>query len=271
MKLSVITINRNDAKGLERTMRSVLAQSCLDFEYIVVDGASTDGSLSVLESLLPEIEARGIVCKSLSEPDSGIYEAMNKGVRMASGEYLLMLNGGDCFVDSEVLSKMMGELDGTDFIQGNTLNIGGGRKPYRYRGYGRSEISFFDVLDGRFPHQSMFIRKAVHEKYGYYDESYRKSSDTYFFIRALGFGNASFRYVNVDVAFFYMDGITFNSEWLELGRLENERFYSENIPPRIAELYRVAPEKIRTYDRLRCNGFTWFFARVLLKLQLIKK
>ena len=90
-KLTIITINRNNAAGLERTLRSVAGQSCRDFEYIVIDGASTDSSVEVIKGLAPVFGDR---LKWVSEPDTGIYNAQNKGIRMASGQYLEFLNSG---------------------------------------------------------------------------------------------------------------------------------------------------------------------------------
>ena len=103
MKLSIITINRNNATGLEKTMRSVATQTFKDFEYIVVDGASTDGSVDVIKKLEPEFKH----LKWVSEPDSGIYNAMNKGMRMASGEYFQILNSADCLASEDVIERML--------------------------------------------------------------------------------------------------------------------------------------------------------------------
>ena len=97
MKLSIITINYNNARGLERTIKSVICQTFTNYEYIIVDGGSTDGSLEVINKYADHIS------KWVSEPDEGIYNAMNKGTRMASGEYFNYMNSGDCFCDAHVL------------------------------------------------------------------------------------------------------------------------------------------------------------------------
>ena len=103
MKLSIITVNLNNAGGLQKTIESVVTQTWLDFELIIVDGDSTDGSVEVIQqfndSAIPQFHW-------VSEPDSGVYQAMNKGIRMAQGEYLLFLNSGDFLVDSNVLSQV---------------------------------------------------------------------------------------------------------------------------------------------------------------------
>ena len=104
MKLSIITINRNNAAGLRDTMQSVVSQTSRDFEYIVVDGASTDGSVEVIKELAPLF---GDGLKWLSEPDNGIFSAMNKGIRMAEGTYCLFLNSGDSLYNSQVVDEFV--------------------------------------------------------------------------------------------------------------------------------------------------------------------
>ena len=107
MKLSIITINRNNATGLEKTMQSVVSQTFKEFEYIVVDGASKDGSVEVIKELGTEIAH----LQWVSEPDSGIYNAMNKGIRMASGDYIQILNSGDCLAAADVTERMLKALE----------------------------------------------------------------------------------------------------------------------------------------------------------------
>ena len=115
MKLSIITINYNNLAGLRKTVESVLAQTYREFEYIVIDGASTDGSAEYVRAQADKLTYW------VSEQDTGIYNAMNKGVRAATGEYVLMLNSGDFLVDEYVVERILPELDGTDIVQGNTI------------------------------------------------------------------------------------------------------------------------------------------------------
>ena len=136
----------------------------------------------------------------------------------------------------------------------------------RNRGYGRSDISFIDALGGYFLHQASFIKMSVLEKYGYYDDSYRKNADTYFFITALGFGNASFRYVDVDISNFDTHGLSFSTDStiMQIGQAEDKRWYGEHISNRMMDLYRTVPTKINTYNSLRKYRVIWFFAMVLV-------
>lgn len=100
MKISVITVNYNNKKGLEATINSVISQKYLDFEFIIVDGNSNDGSKDII------YKKRNYITKWISEPDSGIYNAMNKGVKMSTGDYLIFMNSGDEFYDTQVLDKI---------------------------------------------------------------------------------------------------------------------------------------------------------------------
>ena len=102
MKISIITINWNNNEGLKRTLESVVSQTSREYEYIVVDGASTDGSVETIVRY-----ANHSILRWVSEPDGGIYNAMNKGIRMATGEYVMMLNSGDWFVGEGVLEALL--------------------------------------------------------------------------------------------------------------------------------------------------------------------
>ena len=101
MKLSVITINYNNRDGLRKTIESVVNQTCRDFEYIIIDGGSTDGSVDVIKQYADRIDYW------VSEPDKGIYHAMNKGIAVAHGEYLNFMNSGDCFYESTVVENVL--------------------------------------------------------------------------------------------------------------------------------------------------------------------
>lgn len=267
MKLSIITINYNNAAGLRKTMESVFAQTYRDFEYIVVDGASTDGSVNVIK----ELESEGVrelgTFKWISEPDGGIYEAMNKGLMMAKGEYVLMLNSGDFLIDEHVIERIMPELHTEDIIQGNVIEEYP-NKTIRFRGYGRSDISFIDAMDACFPHQATFIKLSTMEQYGYYDENYKKASDSYFFVTALALGNATFRYVDIDITNFDVNGISSmkDPKWRQIDKEEDARWYGEHISRRLWDLYNTAPKKMLLYDQLHKNKFIWKLTMGLVRI-----
>ena len=115
MKYSIITINYNNKDGLKKTIESVINQSCKDFEYIIIDGGSTDGSVDVIRQYADRINYW------ISEPDKGVYNAMNKGVAQAHGEYLNFMNSGDCFSDNSVLENIAHSLCSYDIVTGKVI------------------------------------------------------------------------------------------------------------------------------------------------------
>ena len=252
MKLSIITINYNNLAGLQKTMESVFSQTCKDFEYIVIDGASTDGSAEYIRAHADQLTYW------VSEKDSGIYNAMNKGVRAAKGEYLLMLNSGDFLVDDRVIERILPELDGTDIVQGNNIEEREGGV-YRNRGFAKSDIDLFDVMKGFFLHQASFCRRDLFEKYGYFDESYRIAGDTKFFMNCLGVHGATFKYVDIDVSNFDCNGISAKPsyKWNDPTKSEYMRIVRELFPERMFEFMAENDKKIRLYDYLHKHTWVW--------------
>lgn len=267
MKLSIITINKDNAEGLRRTMESVAAQTCKDFEYIVVDGASTDGSVEVMQEWAASILEAGVVVDAHSEPDSGLYNAMNKGVRKATGEYVLMLNSGDWLVDEHVVEKIIPMLDGTDIIQGNVIRLRDGKQVLD-RGYGRSDINFIDVQQGHFLHQASFCRRDLFDRYGYFDESYKIHGDTVFYIKSLGYGEATFKYVDLSVAYFEQGGRSSggNAEWREKRDLEFDRWSTELFSSRLWNTCIECDKKSHLYDKLHRHKWAWNLTMLLVKI-----
>lgn len=173
MKYSIITVNYNNRDGLRKTIESVIHQTYRDFEYIVIDGGSTDGSIEVLKDYDEHITYW------ISEPDKGIYNAMNKGIAIATGEYLNFMNSGDCFYASNVLENVSKYNYDTDFIVGKDYHF----NEKLQKGHASIQpprttmIHFFvATLD----HQSSFIRRNLFID-SPYDEKYRLVSDWIFF------------------------------------------------------------------------------------------
>ena len=183
MKLSIITVNYNDAAGLERTIKSVISQTFHDFEFIVIDGGSTDGSVDVIKRYANNIDYW------VSEPDGGIYQGMNKGLRQAKGEYVNFMNGGDCFHSPNVLETIFFNNTEADIITGDHE---GSTHPC----IGQSGISMLDLFTGAVDHQASFIRREIALRHPY-DEKYRIVSDWKFFIEALVIDNCSFTFIPI--------------------------------------------------------------------------
>ena len=163
MKISVITINYNDREGLAKTMESVLSQTArlgVDYEYIVVDGGSSDGSAEVMAQYADKL-AYGV-----SEPDGGIFNAMNKGIKAASGDYLNFMNAGDYFAAPDVLERVVKKLDGKDFYIGHQQNL----KPHAHLIKAPRRISACSLVVQPLPHQATFIRSALLKARGYNEQ-----------------------------------------------------------------------------------------------------
>lgn len=268
MKLSIITINYNNAAGLKKTLDSVAVQTYTDFEHIIVDGASSDGSVDIIREYENQLHITHSTVNLLwsSEPDNGIYDAMNRGIRKAKSEYTLMLNSGDYLVDECVLGRIIPELDGADIVQGNII-IAKEDKEIIKCGYGKSDISFIDVMKGGFLHQASFCKIDLFERYGYFDESYRINGDTVFYAKCLGFGDATFRYINQNIAYFDTTGISADPDkkWLSL-RKEEDRRYAQMFSKRMWDLFYKEEKKIKLYDKLHTYKWSWYITMIITKL-----
>ena len=198
MKVSVITINFNNVSGLRMTIESVVGQSYKDYEYIVIDGNSSDGSKDVLKLYDQKISYW------VSEPDRGIYHAMNKGIAVAKGDYCIFMNSGDYFYDSFVLEHFI-DLGTTDDIVIGKVHDKMTKKiwfapPQR-------DISLYFLYSSTIPHQGTFIKTELQKKY-LYDETLRIVADWKFFVQAVVLSNCSLKYVDLSVAFFDTKGVS---------------------------------------------------------------
>lgn len=221
MKVSVVTINYNNVAGLKRTLESVNIQTCNDYELVIVDGGSNDGSKAVIE----EYAANHSSVTWVSEPDKGIYNAMNKGVRMSSGEYCIFMNSGDRFYDSNVLEMSMGYLDGTEIISGTVKADAFEREAPK-----PSEVNLTFFIKAAMNHQSTFIwRKLLVDCP--YNESRKIAGDSEFFFQTMVLKNVKYKKIKLRVSYCEVAG--------ESGDIENsieERLLAikELLPSRMA-------------------------------------
>lgn len=218
MKLSIITVNYNNRDGLQKTIDSVICQTWRDFEWIIIDGGSTDGSRELIEKYQ---EHFAYWC---SEPDKGIYNAMNKGIAKAKGEYLQFLNSGDYLYDSNVLRKVFGKQRFADILFGymivegsNVFSSSAMMKPVLY---------WNDFVGNTLPHQASFCKLSLFEKYGMFDESYKIAADTKFFIKTIVWEKSSYEFIPEKIALFQQGGISSgDARFFERDvRLRNEMF-----------------------------------------------
>lgn len=198
MKLSIITINRNNAEGLRRTIRSVISQTCRDFEYIVIDGASDDGSTDIIR------EYQADITYWKSEPDKGIYNAMNKGVAQAHGDYCLFINAGDELADKNVLKRVLPRLKGTDFYAGDTW-VDYGRKRSLLKSPWQLTVDY--VVHRSVSHPATFTRMQL-LKDRPYNEAHRIVSDWEFLFIEWLYCGRTYERIPFPVSVFYFDGIS---------------------------------------------------------------
>ena len=173
MKYSIITVNFNNANGLEDTINSIFKQTCNDYELIIIDGGSTDNSKSIIEENQSQIDYW------VSEPDNGIFNAMNKGILVSQGDYLIFMNSGDCFYNEKVLENSLHYLK-SDFVIGSIKR----KEDDTTMNYELSDISMMTFYKGAIPHQATFHKRSLFLN-SLYDETLKISSDWKFFFQKI--------------------------------------------------------------------------------------
>lgn len=242
LKLSIITINRNNAAGLQKTIESVLSQTYTDFEYIVIDGASTDESVSILKeyavATLPCGE--GLVGGRfywISEPDKGVYNAMNKGILKAKGEYLLFLNSGDVLLNENVLSQVFSYAVNTDIIAGNIIRGGKEIKS-------PDRLTIRNLLISSLSHQSEFFKKDLFEAIGLYKECYKFLSD-YDFNLHCAIQQVTYTHLDISIVDYDDKGMSSSPENGKMMFNEGEKIILSYISPAVYDDYKEMLNKKR--------------------------
>ncbi len=220
-KLSIITVCRNEHENIRATCESVRSLHFSDFEWIVIDGGSTDGTLDILSAYKDRISVL------VSERDKGIYDAMNKGVAHASGKYVIFLNGGDRFVDRTVLN-LWPETSEADILYGDLVleRPDGSRQLKQYP----EEPSSHWLLKKTLPHQASFIKRNLFERYGKYDTSFHIAGDYDMFVRLLHVEKCSCFHIPMPIAIFNVEGISSNQAYRVLRKQENHRVRKKYFP-----------------------------------------
>ena len=218
-KITIITINFNDAIGLQNTMESVLNQSSSNFDYIVIDGGSQDNSLEVIQRHQEKL------FHWISEKDNGIYNAMNKGVKKVKTEYVLFLNSGDTFYSNDVVSHLENIVSESskDLIYGN-LNI---LAPAPYIKKYLDTFTFSYFLKESLPFPASLIKKSLIEKVGYFDENLKIIADWKFYLQIFSRFKIDYFHTQEVLVNFDLKGISSNSP--DLIKFEKQRVLSEDF------------------------------------------
>lgn len=262
MKLSIITINYNEATALRQTIDSVRSQTYQDYEHIIIDGGSTDDSVAVIKNYETEYPA----LKWVSEKDKGVYDAQNKGIERAGGEYCFFLNAGDVFADSQVLEQFFSVFSQADLLYGNLRVVQKGKQVGFCKGV--EQPTFLDLYNNCLKHQSTFIKRNLFERFGVYDASLRIVADWEWFFKVAAFhDDVALEYRNVDVAEFDNDGISNRSP--QLCKKERQTVLDRYMSQRMQEDYLLLT-KYRNIRYIEKTSFLYKIFRVVAKLAKLK-
>jgi glycosyltransferase involved in cell wall biosynthesis len=259
MLLSIISITKDNIEGLKKTISSVFSQSFLDFEYIIVDGASLDGSVDYLLSL--EDNPIAFSFQWISESDTGVYHAMNKGIGLSKGEYLLFLNAGDYLVNSTVLSDVFSSPKMADILYGR-CNISKGNKIV-YTTNPPDHLTFATIYNEGLAHQATFIKHQLFEMFGLYDESYRYNADIEFWYRTIVLEQVSTQKLDFVISDYNLDGISSTDNQTTLYKEEMDRIYSH---PTLK--FYLPDYNLWKYERQSMEMYYWVKQKKLLQALL---
>jgi glycosyltransferase involved in cell wall biosynthesis len=266
LKLSIITVNFNNKDGLINTAESVIAQIFTDYEWIVIDGGSTDGSVDVIKEYAYKTDKLVYWC---SEKDGGVYPAMNKGIEKSNGEYCWFLNSGDFVCKNTTLEEIFAKKFDEDIVYGNIISTD--KKKYKIIKSNnrnvRSPVSWVNFP--AIPHQASFIKKKLFAELGGYRTDLKLASDVEFPMKAIFNHNASTKYINIVFAFYDIIGLSSvnNTETRKTKAWEYGRIMIDIFPDSYMKIYasfyshRFLKGCLKTI-RLLCFLIEKFFIRI---------
>ena len=263
---SIITVNRNNSAGLRRTLTSTVQQSFTDFEHVVVDGASTDGSIVVIS------EFRDRLAYAVSEPDAGIYNAMNKGIAAAQGEFLLFLNSGDHLATRDSLENAAPHLGKHDlcYFDLDVCESAAAITPRtRVKTY-PDTLRFSHFLNDTLPHPACFIRRSLFQRFGGYDETLKICADWKAFMLWVCRHNCSYEHISQVLSVYYADGVSSHPESRGAIASEHNQVLQAEFPAFVQDgrdaiesrdaLHQVAALRRSRFVRgLQAAGLLWRF------------
>ena len=232
--ISIITINLNNAQGLQKTIESVVNQTFQAKEFIIVDGDSTDRSIDVIQFYESNISCW------ISEPDTGIYNAMNKGVKLAHGEYCLFLNSGDWLAGNSILEQLFENQLTDDIVAGDIYFFDNDSNQIKWQVLSPDVLTAKTLFNGTLPHQATLIKRELFDRVGLYNEKLKIASDWLFFVEALLEKGCSYTHYQGVVSYFNMDGISCNPATDSLPKREQLMVLRQKYPLFLADYDRLA-------------------------------
>ena len=218
MKLTILTVVKNDQKNIESTIQSVLAQDYEEFEYLIIDGNSNDDTQKIIRKF------KNKKLKFFSIKDNSIYEALNFGVKKSIGGYIGMLHSGDLFYDNNVLKKISKKINLTEILVTNCFYF----KNKNNKAISRSWVKPFNKMNKyysyKISHTATFIKKSIFNDIGFYSEKYKISSDTEFLLRAIT-NKIKINYFNINTVMMKIGGKSTAIKYLKKKISEDLKIY----------------------------------------------
>jgi len=205
MKISVVTVCKNSEKHIEKAIQSVINQTYHNYEYIIIDGKSDDRTCEIIAKY------SNYIAQFISETDNGLYEAMNKGIKLATGDFIYFLNSDDYFFDQEVLKDIVQTLlkdNSCDFLYGNVEQVSISGECFTSKLVKPEYLKTEMITSCAIPHQGSFFKANLFEKLGYFNETYRIAADYEWFTRLLQNPSLKLSFIDRIIAFYYCGGFS---------------------------------------------------------------
>lgn len=224
-KLSVVTINLNNAFGLEQTLNNIRIQKKLnDFQYIIIDGSSTDTSLILIKQNLDIIDIW------ISEKDYGIYDAMNKGIKLSSGDYIIFINSGDFFYTKNSLLEFYKNYNRADILYGDVFKPKSIYQKHDEIKKIPEELNFNFFFNDTLPHQSCFIKRSLFTEYGLYDTNVKITADWLFFILTICKYDRTYLHIKETIAHYDTTGFSSDPNLIDIHHKERNLILNTYFP-----------------------------------------
>lgn len=223
MRFSIITVVKNDKDKIKKTINSVNKQLFKDFEYIIIDGKSNDGTSEIIDKNLKD---KKNIHRHIIKKDKNLYEALNYGIKISTGKYIVLLHSGDIFLNSKVLTLINKEIENYDVISGNIIYKNKGQFS-RYWNYKIVNLNKFNCF--KIAHTSLIIKKKLIESIKKYNTKYNISSDTDFILRLSSIKDIKYKYIDKTFVIMEAGGLSNSTKNLVSKILQDLQIYIKHF------------------------------------------